>query len=695
MPTIVTSSDNIASLDSLIIGDTCAGNIVVDVSPTTYIGSGSNNVLGANIKITNPLGVVIKEHPTSGYEIEGGSPPMLEQVEVAIPTTAGNYQYGNYTIEVTMYDADGTEYVIEKSIYIANPDSKNKTKKYANITATIKGLCRDGKAIIQVATPPSYRGNVVESQDSEFVLEYPTGSELDPIETGMSAFSVPLYEGVYKISGETCATYNYGDNVYAKVKYKLKYEKKISCILNYECIGIYLASLQDKVQSNCTEEEENDTIHKISKIVGLVATIEYLADNNLDASDYVNQLEALIECSCTCEGIEGTPIINNSPSTDVVVEGVNVSSETTGLTTTYTIDNYDFEVSVYNNNGGVLTVSSVIVDGTVKKQVLILDVSKIEELIEQSVAISESENGIVDVPYTSGAEYDHKFALGGSLIRDTTIAGAYLFLLSQGKLKVTHDSTGNAFEAQNANQVDGNAIVTYGAGIFQRNITIDDAIGKFTNWVIGQLDGNSQTVAEASITSAECVTLVLNNLGTVQLNPLSVIGGHVATIQKVGNADFVNGTISNYTASTTLAGVGDFDFISAFRAIPPLQEQPAEGDTLRPYTGTVTKWAAILIESSSVSDLASQITAFFGIYQKGTDHNYIAGKTIFAPTYVAPTSQVDINGANGYSQLRLRQTYTPTGTADANGQIGDVCFDDSYGYRKTSVGWKKWALSPI
>ena len=59
----------------------------------------------------------------------------------------------------------------------------------------------------------------------------------------------------------------------------------------------------------------------------------------------------------------------------------------------------------------------------------------------------------------------------------------------------------------------------------------------------------------------------------------------------------------------------------------------------------------------------------------------------------APTDLIDINGANGYSQLRLRTTYTPTGTADANGNTGDVSWDDSYIYIKTSAGWKRSALS--
>ena len=58
----------------------------------------------------------------------------------------------------------------------------------------------------------------------------------------------------------------------------------------------------------------------------------------------------------------------------------------------------------------------------------------------------------------------------------------------------------------------------------------------------------------------------------------------------------------------------------------------------------------------------------------------------------APTSKIDIDGTNGYDQLRLRDTYTPTSTADANGNIGDVTWDNTYLYIKTSTGWGRVLL---
>ena len=49
---------------------------------------------------------------------------------------------------------------------------------------------------------------------------------------------------------------------------------------------------------------------------------------------------------------------------------------------------------------------------------------------------------------------------------------------------------------------------------------------------------------------------------------------------------------------------------------------------------------------------------------------------------------MDLNGANGYAQLRLRATYTPTSSSDANGNQGQIAWDNNYIYVKTSLGWK-------
>lgn len=71
----------------------------------------------------------------------------------------------------------------------------------------------------------------------------------------------------------------------------------------------------------------------------------------------------------------------------------------------------------------------------------------------------------------------------------------------------------------------------------------------------------------------------------------------------------------------------------------------------------------------------------------------IKGGTGYLSNATVPTSMLDITGSNGFSQLRLRTSYTPTSTSDTNGNVGDFSWDDNYFYIKTNAGWKRAPLT--
>jgi hypothetical protein len=62
-------------------------------------------------------------------------------------------------------------------------------------------------------------------------------------------------------------------------------------------------------------------------------------------------------------------------------------------------------------------------------------------------------------------------------------------------------------------------------------------------------------------------------------------------------------------------------------------------------------------------------------------------------TPTGATSRIHVVETNGYEQFRLETPYTPTSTADTNGNVGDIAWDDNYTYVKTSAGWKRTSLS--
>ena len=58
-----------------------------------------------------------------------------------------------------------------------------------------------------------------------------------------------------------------------------------------------------------------------------------------------------------------------------------------------------------------------------------------------------------------------------------------------------------------------------------------------------------------------------------------------------------------------------------------------------------------------------------------------------------PISKLHIESSNGFDQLRLHNSYTPTSSSDSNGTVGDIAWDDDFIYVRTSTGWKRTSLT--
>ncbi len=115
--------------------------------------------------------------------------------------------------------------------------------------------------------------------------------------------------------------------------------------------------------------------------------------------------------------------------------------------------------------------------------------------------------------------------------------------------------------------------------------------------------------------------------------------------------------------------------------------------------GTTIKSAGIAIQDPIYAEnhtyallgTATIPDGMYGVYAATSVSNYFNGDVGFGTS--APEAKVDIKGANGYSQFRVREKYTPTGSADSNGTEGSIAWDDNYIYIKTSAGWKRSTLS--
>lgn len=97
----------------------------------------------------------------------------------------------------------------------------------------------------------------------------------------------------------------------------------------------------------------------------------------------------------------------------------------------------------------------------------------------------------------------------------------------------------------------------------------------------------------------------------------------------------------------------------------------------------------------SVTEIANNLRALETV-NGDVKLNTSNGKTsIGLDTDSGITSKLDVTGDSGYNQFRLRKKYTPTGTTDQNGNVGDMSWDDNYIYIKTSDGWKRSTLATI
>lgn len=374
----ISDSANIATLDSKIVVDACAGAFLIDITPSVWIGSGSSNSLGASVKVENlNRSTITKDYPSSGYDIVS---PFNSVVSVNIPTISGTYQFGDYQITVKLTDTENNDYFVSKKVTLCPIDSLN--KKFACLQADINADCAGGKVSIIAHTPPNYQGIAPSTYTGNFTLTYPPKSGKPALSTSVTNFSVKLYEGVYTFSGDSCVPYDFGDNISVKLKFVYNADKKVVCKLDYECIANALGSLSNDLQDACTIQDQNYIQSTMIEALVLISTIEASVKAGVDAGDAVDRLQAILKCDCNCscgdDGFVGVP------AEDVLIEGCGVTQVKTGLTTVYTINNRDYSVEVAPN-GGAITVTSPTVQDCNVKQTLTFNIAAVYTQIKGSI----------------------------------------------------------------------------------------------------------------------------------------------------------------------------------------------------------------------------------------------------------------------------------------------------------------------
>jgi hypothetical protein len=106
--------------------------------------------------------------------------------------------------------------------------------------------------------------------------------------------------------------------------------------------------------------------------------------------------------------------------------------------------------------------------------------------------------------------------------------------------------------------------------------------------------------------------------------------------------------------------------------------------------GTIDADDIVCTHMTAIDDIATASDAYVGgtlnVDMDGIFDGFISA------TSGMTTTTLDVNGFTGYDQVRMRTSYTPTGTSDPHGGTGDIAWDDDYVYIKTNAGWKRAQL---
>lgn len=697
---IVTSSSNISILDTNLVTDLCAGVFLIDLKPSTFIGVGANNALGAKVRITNPYGVAIKDYSTD-YDIPA---PFDGVFSFNISTNSGNYEYGEFIIDVQVTDADNKTYTVTKKVKPCYPDIENKNRKYGSLGATIKGVCRENKVYVSVDSLPTYNGLLSSSVIQSFDFDYPTGSSLPKATRTLSYFSDYLFEGVYKLEGEICATYNDDDNISYRVNYKVSAKKEVLCQIDECAVFNSFDSLWKKLDGDCNEQERIETGNKVLEAVFNFLTARSANDCGEDASAYIKRLQEVLGCKCTCDFGEA-PISNSTPAKDVVIDGCNVTAENNGLTVHYTINNYSYVIDVVEN-GGFVSISAPQLSGCEYKQSLTFDVAKVYDQMKVYANSTMDEANfwasVINKTLTSAtppAGYTPEQWASMSLIQriqalidrmeyinghanqvnaDWNATTGFAQILNKPTIPVyTSDNAvtavGNNFQWGGAlthdTSVTGGAKVGFlngrvGIGmmpVFPLDIFLNDngynLAAQITSLLVlqngrsrigllssMQIFGGSFTATSVDQVSGKTGQLTFYNTGAHVLNAGASYAGNVGILIGYATGSVTGSVISALAAISNFGKTGNYDEAAGLRINTPVGNSFIDAD---PFSGTINDFYYIVMEAFNPVSWSGTITRRWGLYQKGTDPHRFGGKIVWDATLNAGSGNVTINKPAG------------------------------------------------
>jgi hypothetical protein len=197
----------------------------------------------------------------------------------------------------------------------------------------------------------------------------------------------------------------------------------------------------------------------------------------------------------------------------------------------------------------------------------------------------------------------------------------------------------------------------------------------------------NQTLNSASLFSA--------NMNITRIGSSGSAGSYTANLtQAGGNSKRVMSANAALIQLQTLAsGVGvTVDYVAGMQVIAP-QATLGTGVSSANLPLITNYYGLLIAPSDEYSNSSANITNRYGVMQLGASDKNVCNGWASIGHLNDPTAALDLSATNGYEQLRLRTSYTPTSSSDANGLVGAFGWDSGHLYLKTGTGWKAVLLA--
>lgn len=281
---------------------------------------------------------------------------------------------------------------------------------------------------------------------------------------------------------------------------------------------------------------------------------------------------------------------------------------------------------------------------------------------------------------------------------------------SNYSLKVDDSATANLFAVRNDGFVGiktitplaGESLRVNGAVIIQSEI---DLVGASTKYMMY----DNGLVQKAGFYWDGTDVVLQSNSGALNLNPLGndIVTNNGTTRWAIGLASptarlhvkGVDATAGNYalklinSASTNLLSVRN-DSLITIGTNSTYQDVSAALTLFSIESINTLSKAEITTDSASATTIElTSNTQFIRMALDVTSGVFSFESQNGGGVSILDTGEFVVSNTNGYDQFRFDFQYTPTSSADANGNQGNFVADDNYIYYKASTGWKRAALS--